>query len=101
MVIFRRLENPFVYGLLEAYWEAYEAVELNTYADLQYWKEAWRFHALILEHLDAGRPEAALEAFKEHTTLLRHRTPPEAPPEEAVPPTSAISPAPVNRYAAE
>ena len=30
--MFRRLENPFVIGLLEAYWEAYEAVELNVFA---------------------------------------------------------------------
>ncbi len=28
-------------GLLEAYWDAYEAVELNTYADYAYLQEVW------------------------------------------------------------
>ena len=34
--IFCKLENPFVLGLLEAYWDAYDAVELSTYADYSY-----------------------------------------------------------------
>jgi hypothetical protein len=32
MVIYQRLDNPFVLGMLEAYWEAYEALNY-TYAD--------------------------------------------------------------------
>ncbi len=36
LTIFKHLENPFVLGLLEAYWDAYEAVELNRYADYRY-----------------------------------------------------------------
>ena len=67
------LDNPFVIGLLEAYWEAYEAVELNTYADLHYWQEAWRYHELILNCLCDGDFDAARVAFVEHTKLLRHR----------------------------
>lgn len=73
LTIFRHLQNPFVQGLLEAYWEAYEAVELNTYADLVYWQEAWRYHELILEYINHGKPDEALQAFIEHTKLLRHR----------------------------
>lgn len=73
MGIFARLENPFVIGLLEAYWEAYEAVELNTYADLHYWQEAWKYHERILEHIENEEYDAAKEAFIAHTRLLRHR----------------------------
>jgi hypothetical protein len=36
-------------GLLEAYWDAYEAVELNTYADYAYLQEVWRYHERIVE----------------------------------------------------
>ncbi len=31
--LFKRLNTPFVTGLEEAYWLAYEAVELNRYID--------------------------------------------------------------------
>jgi len=41
--IYRRLNNPFVLGLLEAYWDAYEAVELNTYADYGTFRKSGRF----------------------------------------------------------
>jgi DNA-binding FadR family transcriptional regulator len=72
--IFEHLDNPFVKGILEAYWEAYEAVELNTYADLKYWQEAWKYHERILENICNGDFEAARLAFIEHTQLLRHRS---------------------------
>jgi DNA-binding FadR family transcriptional regulator len=73
LMIFRNLENPFVTGLLEAYWEAYEAVELNAYADLSYWKEAWAYHERILDFICEGDFDAARLAFIEHTQLMRHR----------------------------
>ena len=71
--IFEHLDNPFVKGVLEAYWEAYEAVELNTYADLHYWQEAWRYHEQILNSINDGDLDAAHAALVEHTKLLRHR----------------------------
>ena len=74
--IFEHLDNPFVKGILEAYWEAYEAVELNTYADLNYWQEAWKYHERILNCICNGDFEAAQVAFIEHTQLLRHRNAP-------------------------
>jgi DNA-binding FadR family transcriptional regulator len=74
--IFTHLDNPFVKGLLEAYWEAYEAVELNTYADLHYWQEAWQYHERILKCICDGDYDAARVAFVEHTRLLRHRRAP-------------------------
>jgi DNA-binding FadR family transcriptional regulator len=73
LTIFSRLENPFVTGLLEAYWAAYEAVELNAYADLAYLREVWTYHERIVQAIAAGDPEASLAAFIEHTTLLRTR----------------------------
>ena len=73
MKIFSHLENPFVLGLLEAYWDAYEAVEMNTYAELGYWQEAWRYHELILDNLVEKKYIEALDAFVQHTYLLRHR----------------------------
>ena len=74
LTIFKRLENPFVTGLLEAYWNAYEAVELASYADLSYLREVWSYHERIVEAIMRGDVDGSLEAFIEHTQLLRIRS---------------------------
>jgi DNA-binding FadR family transcriptional regulator len=74
--IFANLPNPFVLGLLAAYWEGYEAVELNAYSDLHYWQAAWDYHEKILAALEQGEIALAKQAFIDHTRLLRHRNAP-------------------------
>jgi DNA-binding FadR family transcriptional regulator len=73
LTIFKHLENPFVLGLLEAYWDAYEAVELNRYADLSYHREVWNYHERILDAICGGDFDAAQNGFIEHTRLLHHQ----------------------------
>jgi len=73
LAIFKHLENPFVLGLLEAYWDAYEAVELNRYADYSYLQQVWDYHERILDAICAGDYDAAQKAFIEHTQLLHHQ----------------------------
>lgn len=68
--IFRRLENPFVTGLLEAYWDAYEAVELNTYADYAYLQEVWSYHARISEAIANGDVAGGRELLLQHMRLI-------------------------------
>src|SRR5512141_266263 len=58
LCIYRRLENPFVQGILEAYWEAYEAVGLNMYADYDYLQQVWEFHQHMIDAICAGDNEA-------------------------------------------
>lgn len=70
LAIFSRIDNTFVRGILEAYWEAYEAVQLNTYADYAYLNEVWSYHEQIADAIIAGDVEASLHAFEEHTRLL-------------------------------
>ena len=41
LTVFKRLDNPFVMGILEAYWDAYNAVELNRYSDYSYLQQVW------------------------------------------------------------
>jgi DNA-binding FadR family transcriptional regulator len=69
---FKRLDNPFVMGILEAYWDAYEAVEVTRYASFSYLQTVWAYHARILDALCAGETEAAKQLFVEHTRLIRH-----------------------------
>ncbi len=73
LAIFSRLENPFATALLEAFWDAYEAVEYHVYADIAYLREVWAYHERITEAITAGDVDGSLAAFLEHTRLLRYR----------------------------
>ena len=73
LTIFSRLENPFVNGLLKAYWDAYEAVELNTYADYAYLLEVWQYHERIVQSICAGEFAAGKQLLIEHMGLLSKR----------------------------
>jgi DNA-binding FadR family transcriptional regulator len=74
LLIFRRLGNPFVTGLLEAYWDMYEAVGLNLYSgDIDYLNEVWEHHARIVECICAGDYSGGREVLAAHMTLLMHR----------------------------
>lgn len=72
LAIFAKLDNVFVRGLLEAYWEAYEAVELHRFTDYQYLKQVWEYHEQIAEAIIAGDIDASLRAYEEHTSLLKN-----------------------------
>jgi DNA-binding FadR family transcriptional regulator len=72
--IYCRLENPFVTGILEAYWEAYEAVGLNVFAGgIEYLEEVWQYHEKMVTAICDGNFEAGYEALIQHTDLLYHR----------------------------
>lgn len=73
LTIFRRLNNPFVVGLLGAYWDAYEAVELNTFADLGYLQAVWRYHERIVAAICAGEYAEGKRLLVEHMQLLSAR----------------------------
>jgi DNA-binding FadR family transcriptional regulator len=75
LCIFSRLENPFVLGVLEAYWEAYEAVGLNVYTDYHYLQQVWTYHQKMVDAICAGEFEAGFQALEEHKDLLYHRQP--------------------------
>lgn len=75
LTVFKRLENPFVQGLLEAYWDAYDAAEINRYSDYDYLQSVWDYHERILDAICAGDYEDARNAFIEHTRLLRYQHP--------------------------
>jgi DNA-binding FadR family transcriptional regulator len=49
LIIYRRLDNIFVLGILEAYWEAYEAVGLNVFTDYKYLTNVWEYHSGMVE----------------------------------------------------
>jgi DNA-binding FadR family transcriptional regulator len=73
LTIFSRLENTFVHGLLEAYWEAYEAVGLDLYADYNYLRQVWDYHQQMVDAICEGDFQRGYRALVEHRDLLFHR----------------------------
>ncbi len=73
LLIFSRLQNEFVRGLLEAYWDAYEAVGLNLYFDYSYYETMWSKHQAIADAIKAQRYDEGKDILIKHFTLLDTR----------------------------
>lgn len=74
LLVYSRLDNPFVFGILEAYWDAYEAVGLNVFTGgYEYLQEVWQYHEQMVEGICTGNYQAGYEALIKHTDLLYHR----------------------------
>jgi DNA-binding FadR family transcriptional regulator len=73
MCIYSRLDNPFVQGLLEAYWEAYEESGLSLYADYDYLQDVWNYHQKMVDAICSVDFAAGYQALIEHMGLLSHR----------------------------
>lgn len=73
--IYKRLDNPFVTGILEAYWEAYEAVGLNTYTGIRYLKTVWEYHRQMVDAICREDYTAGYHALIEHADLLQQLAP--------------------------
>jgi DNA-binding FadR family transcriptional regulator len=72
LTIYSRLNNPFVYGLLEAFWDAYEAARYNLYSDYDYLIEVWNYHQKMVDAICTGDVEKGFLSLVEHTDLLYH-----------------------------
>jgi DNA-binding FadR family transcriptional regulator len=70
LTIYRRLGNPFVTGLLQSYWDAYETVGLNFFTDYNYLTEVWNYHQQMVDAICANDIEAGYKALSEHTDLI-------------------------------
>ena len=71
--LFARLDNPFVLGLIAAYWDAYEAVGLHRYYDLSYFTRMWDWHREIVDAIAAGAYDQSKQILIRHFTLLEDR----------------------------
>ncbi len=79
LTIYHRLDNPFVKGLLEAYWDAYEAEGLSVFSDYDYLHEVWTYHEGIVNAIVAGEVDEAYRLLVQHTKLLQKRQRARAP----------------------
>jgi len=73
LAIYSGVENAFVRGLLESYWDAYEAVGLNVYTDLSYLQMVWTYHEDMVRAITSGDFDAGYRVVVEHAGLLQDR----------------------------
>jgi DNA-binding FadR family transcriptional regulator len=74
LLIYKRLNNTFVMGTLEAYWDLYEAIGLDVYTDFHYLEQVWAYHRKMVDAICDGRFEAGYQLLTEHMDLLNERT---------------------------
>lgn len=72
--IYQRINNKFVTGILEAYWEMYDAVGLTYYYDRSYLTSVWNHHREMVEAIKQGDVMGGYQALIRHMNLLNTRT---------------------------
>ncbi len=92
LTFFKHLENPFVQGLLEAYWITYEAFGLALYADLSHHREVWQYHERMVDCVAQGDFDTGYQALKEHMALLRYV------PDQTSQEVTTENPAPIHHF---
>ncbi len=73
MIIYRRLNNEFVQGILESYWDIYDAVGLSIYEDRKYLERVWRYHQQMVDAIARHDHLAGYQALIAHMDLLFQR----------------------------
>ena len=73
LLIYKRLNNVFVIGLLETYWDLYKAAGFEIYPDLEYVQKIWNFHRRIVEYINTRSFDQAQQALLEHMELITLR----------------------------
>lgn len=76
MTIYRRLNNPFVLGLLEAYWDLYEEAGLDVYPEYSYLVQVWNYHQKMVEGICRGDFDSGYQSLNDHVDLLFQRSKP-------------------------
>lgn len=73
LLFYRKLNNEFVTGIFEAYWDLYRLEGLEIYTDLVYADKVWQYHARIIEQIKLGNFSLGLKLLIEHMDLLDQR----------------------------
>jgi DNA-binding FadR family transcriptional regulator len=74
--IFEKINNPFVIGILDTYWELYELQGKDTYVDIDYQNKVWDYHQKIAESILNGDFVSGYRAIVEHMDLYYQKVNP-------------------------
>ena len=73
LTIYSRLGNDFVLGILESYWDIYEAVGLSVYEDRKYLNRVWTYHRQMVEAIASEDFLSGYQSLIAHMDLLFQR----------------------------
>ena len=73
LTIYRRLDNIFVLGILESYWDIYEAVGLSIFEDRKYLERVWAYHQQMVDSITNNDFLSGYQALIAHMDLLFQR----------------------------
>lgn len=73
LTIYKRLDNTFVSGILESYWDIYEAVGLSVFEDRQYLERVWTYHQQMVDSIGQSDFLSGYQALIAHMDLLYQR----------------------------
>ena len=73
LTIYNRLNNLFVLGILESYWDIYEAVGLSVYEDRKYLERVWTYHQQMVDSIINSDFLSGYQALIAHMDLLFQR----------------------------
>jgi DNA-binding FadR family transcriptional regulator len=73
LTIFSRLDNTFVQGILETYWDAYEIIGLNMFTDYTYLENVWSQHEEMVQAIQEGDLDRGYRALIDHFAILARR----------------------------
>lgn len=71
--IYRKLENPYLAGMLDAFWDIYHSTGFEVYPDLGYVERIWQYHNRIVEEIKAKKYSQGLSLLMEHMELVNQR----------------------------
>lgn len=73
MFIYKKLQNPYLEGVLEAFWEVYHSSGFEVYPDSAYVERIWQYHSRIVEEIRERRFSRGLSLLLEHMEMVAQR----------------------------
>lgn len=76
MTIFANIENVFVTGILETYWQLYDQLGLSLSNELGYHEKVWSYHERIVDAISVHDINLSYNLLREHMELLNNKSRP-------------------------
>lgn len=74
MLVYSKLDNTFVVGLLETYWDLFEKFGYLQTPEIDYLEKVWLFHGKIVDAVANKDLSLGYNLMRDHMDLLNQRT---------------------------
>jgi DNA-binding FadR family transcriptional regulator len=70
LTIYSRINNTYVIGLLESYWDLYETIGYSTFSDFSYLSSVWDYHEKMVNAISLGDFSGGFQLLKDHQKMI-------------------------------